>query len=170
MEEEKGKKEEKKHIKPIEMREESLIRILSTDIPGNKKIYAGLTRIKGISWSFSNALCNCLKIDKNKKVSELSKQEIEKISEFIKNPKLPEYILNRRRDFETGKTLHLSGNDLDMQKEFDIKRLKKIRSYRGWRHASGQPVRGQRTKSHFRKAGKKKAVGVQSKPKPGKKG
>ena len=45
-------------------------------------------------------------------------------------------------------------------KEFDIKRMKKMRSYKGIRHASGLPVRGQRTKSHFRKKGKNKAVGV----------
>ena len=44
-------------------------------------------------------------------------------------------------------------NDLDIQKEFDIKRLKKIKSYRGLRHAQGLPVRGQRTRSHFRKKG-----------------
>lgn len=50
-----------------------------------------------------------------------------------------------------------------MKREFDIRRLKKIRSYRGLRHATGQPTRGQRTKSHFRAHGKKKAVGVQKK-------
>ena len=36
---------------------EKLIRILSTDIPGNLGIYAGLTRIRGISWGLSNAIC-----------------------------------------------------------------------------------------------------------------
>jgi small subunit ribosomal protein S13 len=153
-------------MKPEEKpaREEKLIRILSTDVPGSKKLYIGLTRIKGVSFAFSNALCYTLKIDKNKKVAELSEDEIKKVSEFIKNPQdLPDYLLNRRKDIETGKTRHLSLSDLDMQKEFDIKRLKKIRSYRGLRHAFGQPVRGQRTKSHFRKRDKKKAVGVQSK-------
>ncbi len=70
------KKEEKKVIKREEIREESLIRILSTDIPGNKKVYPGLTRIKGISWAFSNAICLSLKIDKNRKMSSLSKEEI----------------------------------------------------------------------------------------------
>lgn len=138
-------------------REESLIRILSTDIPGSKSIYTGLTYIKGVSWSFSNALCNILRIDKNRKISSLNKEEIEKISGFIKNPQLPHFLLNRRNDIETGKSHHLFGADLDLQKEFDIKRLKKIRSYRGLRHALGQPVRGQRTRSHFRK---NKTVGV----------
>jgi small subunit ribosomal protein S13 len=46
---------------------------------------------------------------------------------------------------------------LDLSRDFDIRRMKKIRSYKGWRHATGQPVRGQRTKSHFRHGG---AIGV----------
>ncbi len=165
---EKAKTEAAKHPR-TEIIEESLVRVLSTDLPGNKKIFVGLTRIKGVSWSFANAACRILKIDKNRKISELTKQEIDKLSEFIKNPGMPEYLLNRRKDRESGKNSHIIGGDLDLQKEFDIKRLKKIRSYKGWRHALGQPVRGQRTKSHFRKKGKKKAVGVMGKPKPGKK-
>ena len=76
--------------------------------------------------------------------------------------------MNRRKDIESGETKHLIGSELELQKEFDIKRLKKIRSYRGLRHALGQPVRGQRTRSHFR-AKKRKAVGVLNKPKVGKK-
>lgn len=163
-------KQEKKIARP-EFSGEKIIRILSTDVPGNKDVYVGLTNLKGVSWSFSSAVCASLGIDKKKKISELSKEEIASISEFIKHPRnIPDFLFNRRKDFESGKTLHLIGSDLDIQKEFDIKRLKKIRSYRGWRHATGQPSRGQRTKSHFRKAGKKKAVGVQSKPKVGKKG
>ncbi len=144
-----------------------LIRILSTDIPSNKNLYSGLTLVKGVSWSFSNALCNKLKINKDKKIRELSKEEIKKIEEFIKNPELPNYLVNRRKDRETGKSRHLAVSDADLEKEFDIKRLKKIRTYRGLRHALGQPVRGQRTRSHFRKKGR--AVGV-SKKAGGKKG
>ena len=45
----------------------------------------------------------------------------------------------------------------------DIKRLKKIRSFRGWRHALGQPTRGQRTRSHFRSKKKGKSIGVTKK-------
>ena len=128
----------------------------------------GLTKLKGVSFGFSNALCYKLGIDKARKISSLNADEIKKISDFIKNPMLPDFMLNRRKDFETGVTGHFVGSDLDMKKEFDVKRLKKIRSYRGWRHATGQPTRGQRTRSHFRTKGKgiRKAVGVVSKPKP----
>ncbi|HLC87318.1 MAG TPA: 30S ribosomal protein S13 [Candidatus Nanoarchaeia archaeon] len=142
----------------------SLIRIMQTDIPGNKRLLTGLTYIKGVSWAISNAMCKILKMNPDKKISELDKNEIDKIIEFLKNPThLPDFLLNRRKDFETGKSSHLIGTELDMKKEFDIRRLKKIRSYRGLRHATGQPTRGQRTKSHFRSHGKKKAVGVQKK-------
>ncbi len=130
---------------------EKLVRILSEDIEGGMKLYAGLTKIKGISWGIANAVCHSLKMDKNKLVGSLTPEEIKKISDFIKRPKIPAYLLNRRKDFETGENRHLSGTDLELQREFDIKRLKKIKSYRGLRHAAGQPVRGQRTKSHFRK-------------------
>ncbi len=146
----------------------SLVRIMQTDIPGNKNTLTGLTYIKGVSWSFSNAMCKILELDPNKKISELKEQDIEKIIKYLANPhSLPKFLLNRRKDFETGQDGHFTGTTLDMKKEFDIRRLKKIRSYRGLRHATGQPTRGQRTKSHFRTRGKKKAVGVQKKkPEP----
>lgn len=149
-----------------ERREETLVRIVSTDIPGRANVYSGLTRIKGVSWSFSHALCSVLRLDKKRKIDSLTKEEIEKISEFIKHPHLPVFLMNRRFDFETGEHRHFIGSDLDLKKEFDVKRLKKIRSYRGLRHATGQPVRGQRTRSHFRK---NKVVGVMKKAKVGKK-
>ncbi len=160
----KERKEEKKEQGKREG--ETLIRILSTDIPSGKSVYAGLTRIKGVSWSFSNAVCNVLGINKDKKISDLTEKEREKISDFIKNPKLPVFTLNRRKDFASGEDRHLIGSDLELRKEFDIKRLKKIRSYRGLRHVLGLPVRGQRTKAHFRKH---RAVGVVGKGKAGRK-
>lgn len=143
---------------------ERMIRILSEDIEGGMTVYAGLTKIKGISWSLANAICKVLKIDKNRKVGSLTDAEVKKISDFIKNPQIPPFIFNRRFDFETGKDKHLTGTNLELQKEFDIKRLKKIKSYRGIRHSAGLPVRGQRTRSHFRK-NKAKGAGIKKKVK-----
>jgi small subunit ribosomal protein S13 len=160
-------KTEKKVQKPQEekRRAEVLIRIFSTDVPGNLGVYHGLTKVKGISWAMSNAICNALKIDKRKKMQELAENDIGKITEFIKSPKIPEWLLNRKKDEETGESRHLLTTDLDLARDFDIRKMKKIKSYKGWRHATGQPVRGQRTKSHFRKAG---ALGViKAKIKPG---
>jgi len=148
--------------------EEKLVRIVSKDIEGKLKVFVGLTKIKGISWAFANAMCKKLKLDKNRKIGSLSKEEIDKINDFAKHPDVPSFILNRRRDFETGEDKQSIGNDLEMQKDSDISRLKKIKSYRGQRHSLGLPMRGQRTRSHFRK-NKKKSVGIKKKEKPGEK-
>jgi len=147
----------------------SIVRIVSTDIPGNCTVYHGLTKIKGISWSFSHAICNVLGIDKKRKIGSLTEQEIANISELLKHPetKIKSVLLNRRFDIATGKDRHLITSELDLQGGFDIRNMKKIRSYKGWRHALGLPVRGQRTRSHFRKG---RSIGVQrSKVKGGRK-
>ncbi len=162
-----AEKIEKQQKRPPELKKEyfSIVRIMQTDIPGNKNTITGLTYLKGVSWAMSNAVCKILKLDPAKKVSELGQTDIERIVKFLDNipPEVPKFLYNRRKDFETGEDYHLTGTHLDMKKEFDIRRLKKIRSYRGLRHATGQPTRGQRTKSHFRTKGKKRAVGVQRK-------
>ena len=115
------------HIKMEQIQEEKskekeykerIVRILSKDIEGGMKIYAGLAKIKGISWSLSNAICKILGIDKKRKIGSLTEEEVQKITEFVKNPSVPKHILNRRKDFETGEDKHLTGSDLELQKEF----------------------------------------------------
>jgi len=145
-----------------EKQEERVVRLLSEDIEGKTQLYPGLTRIKGVSWSLSNAICKILKFDKTKKIGALTDEELKVITEFIKNPKVPAHLVNRRADFEAGEDKHLVGSNLDLTKEFDIKRLKKIKSYRGYRHMSGLPLRGQRTRSNFRK-NRSKGVGIKKK-------
>jgi len=147
-----------------EKHEHRVVRILSKDIDGKKKIYPGLTRIKGISWRISNAICKGTGINKKKTIGELSPEEIAKIESFAKEMKIPKYLLNRQNDFETGKEKHLLSTDLELKTEFDIKRLKKIKSYRGFRHSANLPMRGQRTKSNFRK-NRRKGAGIKKKVK-----
>jgi len=153
-------KEAKKPYQAVE-RNEVLVRILGYDIPGSRNIYSGLTRIKGVSWAISNAACIKLNIPRGKKIEELSKDEIKKIENFLKSLELPDYLLNRRKDQETGLTAHYLGSDLDIKREFDIKRMREIKSYKGIRHGAKLPVRGQRTRSHFRTKGK--AMGIKRK-------
>ena len=113
---------------------------------------------------FSNAICNVLDPDKRRKIGSLTENELKAIETLIANPvKFPKWLLNRRKDYDTGEDIHLTSSRLKLRKEFDIKRMRKIKSYKGVRHAVGLPVRGQRTKSNFRKnkkpsvsAGKKK--------------
>jgi len=150
----------------VQKHEERIVRILAKDIEGSTKLYVGLTKVKGVSWSMANAICKTLKFDKNRKIGSLTNDEINKITEFMKNPDVPKYIKNRRQDFDTGEDKHLIGSNLELKKEFDIKRLKKIKCYRGLRHSVGLPLRGQRTRSNFRK---NRARGVGIKKKGGKK-
>jgi small subunit ribosomal protein S13 len=149
--------------KRVEEREEHevLVRIFGYDIPGSKNLYTGLTRIKGVSWTIANALCIRLGFPRGKKVVELSKADIQKIEKFLETLPVYDFLKNRRTDIETGQTAHYYGTDLDMKRDFDIKRLREIKSYRGIRHALKQPSRGQRTRSHFRTKGR--AMGVKKK-------
>ena len=160
---EKTKQEMPHRQRPEEKKyEEKLIRILSKDIEGNLNVYVGLTKIKGISWGLSNAICKLLNLDKKRKIGSLSKEEIDQINSILKDKKIPPHLLNRRFDIETGENIHLTGSDLELQKELDIGKLKKIKSYRGLRHSLNLPVRGQRTRSHFRR-NKRKGVGIKKK-------
>ncbi len=136
------------------------VRILSTDIIGEKKILNGLTSIHGISTQFSNAVCEVLNLEKTSLIGHLNDQQVKEIEEVVKNPKsknIPSWMFNRRFDYDTGEDMHLNGPALKLRTEFDIRHMKKIKSYKGMRHAWGLPVRGQCTKGHFRHG---KAVGV----------
>ncbi|OYT36164.1 30S ribosomal protein S13 [Candidatus Pacearchaeota archaeon ex4484_71] len=157
-----SKENKKKQVQ--EKHEDRVIRILSTDVEGKMSVYAGLSKVKGISWSFANAICSSLNLDKKKKIGLLSEAEIKKIEELVKEKKIPTFLQNRRNDFESGEDRHLLGSDLELRTEFDIKRLKKIKSYRGLRHSSNLPSRGQRTKSNFRR-NRRKGAGIKKKNK-----
>jgi small subunit ribosomal protein S13 len=135
-----------------------IIRIANTDLNGEKPIGLALCKIKGVSHMMSSALCYVGGIDKHKKAGDLSEPEEQRLNELVRNPKgagIPDWMLNRRNDLETGEDLHLIGTDIAYSKENDIKRMKKLKTYKGLRHAVGLPVRGQRTKSNFRKNKKK---------------
>ncbi|MBU0665835.1 MAG: 30S ribosomal protein S13 [Nanoarchaeota archaeon] len=142
-----------------------IIRIANTDLVGKKQILIALTKIKGVSIMFANTICKLTKIDGTKKAGDLTEQDAEKLTEALKNPLkygAPAWIVNRRKDYETGADFHLLGGDLQFADQNDLKRLKKIKSYRGLRLQWGLPVRGQRTKSNFRRQ-KGKSLGVKKK-------
>lgn len=139
------------------------VRIANTDLNGAKPIAASLRQIKGVSFMFSNLICSLANIDKKKKTGELNEEEIKRINNVINNPSssgAPYWMLNRRKDLETGEDRHLISSDLIFISDNDIKMMKKMRSYKGVRHILGQPARGQRTKSNFRKNKGKVHLGV----------
>jgi small subunit ribosomal protein S13 len=142
-----------------------IVRIANADLKGDKAIIVALTKIKGVGYMFSNVVCKTAQIDMMKKTGHLNDNEIQKLTDIIGNPekyKIPSWLYNRRKDYDTGLDKHLISSDLQFTKDNDIKRLQKIKSYRGLRHAVGLPLRGQRTRSNFRR-NKGKAVGVKRK-------
>jgi len=141
------------------------VRIANTDLDGNKSIYHSLTKIKGVNFMFSNAILNTARIEKTKKTGYITDDEAAKIDEIVKEPlkfQIPAWLYNRKRDPEDNLDKHLVGSNLTFTQDNDIKTMKKIRSYKGIRHALGLPVRGQRTRSNFRK-NKGKVLGVKRK-------
>ena len=141
------------------------VRIANTDLDGNKPISHALIKIKGISFMFANAICNSAKIDKLKKTGYLSEQESAKLDSVIKEPLkfgFKPWLLNRKKDPEDNSDRHLVGSTLTFVQDNDIKMMKKMKSYKGIRHSLALPVRGQRTKSNFRR-NKGKVLGVKRK-------
>ncbi len=148
----------------------SILRIGDRDVKGETPIGHALTRTKGVSFMFANAITKVLKLNINKQAGEFSQKEIEQMEDVMKNPvkyKLPEWIYNSRKDVEDGQDKHMISSDLDLKQRFDIRRLRKLRTYRGFRHSRGDKglkvkARGQRTKSRGRKG---KTIGVVRKKK-----
>jgi len=142
-------------------KEKKIIRIAATDLDSSLDVLNALRKIKGINFMFANAICKNLGIEPRKKLDDLSEDDIGKIENYIKNPDLPKWLLNRRKDMSTGKDTHLIGGELELKVKENVGFLKKIRCYRGIRHEMGLPVRGQRTGGKsFRKG---KTVGVSKK-------
>jgi small subunit ribosomal protein S13 len=140
-----------------------ILRIMGTDVEGTLKTIYALTKIKGVSLSLANAVLKKAGINPDLRVGFLTETEINKIEEIIKEPSkyaLPQWLFNRRKDEETGKNTHIISADLVLRTKMDIDQAKEIRSWRGYRHAYGLKVRGQRTKTTGR-AGK--ALGVKKK-------
>ena len=138
-----------------------IVRISNTDIDGNKQVGEAMKKVKGVGFSFANAICASTGINKHKKLGHLTDDEVKQIEEAISNAamRLPAWLLNRRKDSEETKPRHLVTSDLTFANENDLRTMKRIKSYRGIRHMTNSPVRGQRTRSNFRK-NKGKVLGV----------
>jgi small subunit ribosomal protein S13 len=115
-------------------------RIAGVDLPKNKRSEIGLTYIYGIGRATSKKILEKAGIDVNKKIGDLTDDEVSKIRNIIQ----AEY-----------KTEGAMRSEMQM----NIKRLMDIGSYRGLRHRKGLPVRGQRTRTNSRtRKGKRKTV------------
>lgn len=135
-----------------------IVHILGKDVKGNVTLSNALRQVKGVGQNLSNVFANVIskemKISKDVQIGKLSEEQVEKIEEMIKNParyKIPSYLYNRRKDLETGKDVHVAGPDVTFTTRNDVERHKTLYTWRGYRHAYGQKVRGQGTRTSGRK-------------------
>ncbi len=127
-----------------------IVRVAGTDIDGSLKTAYGLAEIQGIGVNLAYGICRVLGINPEMRIGYLTDEEIKKIEDLLKDPLkygIPRWMLNRRKDYTTGNDLHLVGAELIFYVKQDIEREKKIKSWRGIRHALGLKVRGQRTRT-----------------------
>ncbi len=155
MAEEEGKSENEENPEKKEDDEiKGIVRLVGKDLEGSKPIQTALTNLKGIAPSMSRAVVNAAELEGMRKIGTLDDGEVEDLEDVLQNPlenDIPKWMVNRRKDFETGDDKHILGGDIEMTRREDIEREKDMRSRRGIRHQRGLPVRGQRTKSTGRK-------------------
>src|SRR5436309_4800937 len=108
-----------------------MARISGINIPLNKRVEVGLTYIYGVGRSTSNQLLAQVGVEPDRKVRDLTEEEVVKLRELIDG------------------SLTVEG-DLRRERSQNIKRLQEIDCYRGLRHRRGLPVRGQNTKTNAR--------------------
>ena len=117
-----------------------MARIAGNDLPKNKRGIIALTYVYGVGLTTSGKILDDLKIERDKKVKDWSDDEITQINKYI------------------AENLTVEG-ELRTEVQMSIKRLMDIGCYRGIRHRTGLPLRGQRTKNNSRtRKGKRKTV------------
>jgi small subunit ribosomal protein S13 len=127
-----------------------MARIAGINIPLNKRVEIGLTYIYGIGRPTSNEILAQLGIEQDRKVRDLTDDEVAKLRDIIDR----DYVVE---------------GDLRRERSQNIKRLMEIGCYRGMRHRRGLPVRGQNTKTNARTRKGPKRMQVAGKKKAGKK-
>jgi len=117
-----------------------MVRILGVDAPDNKRLEISLTYIYGVGRHLSNQIIDQLGLDRNMRAHKLTQDDIARINNLLQ----ASYVVE---------------GDLRRQVQNNIKRLISIHSYRGLRHRSGLPVRGQRTRTNARtRKGRRKTI------------
>ncbi len=130
-----------------------IVRVAGVDLKGDKQLRWALTGIRGIGINFATMVLRVAGIDPYMKTGYLTDEQVKTIEEILEDPVahgIPAWAVNRPKDYETGKDMHLTTAKLAMAWREDVNRLRRIKSYRGIRLERGLPVRGQRTRSNFR--------------------
>ncbi|MBI4559859.1 MAG: 30S ribosomal protein S13 [Candidatus Hydrogenedentes bacterium] len=122
-----------------------MARVMGVDLPRDKRVEVGLTYLFGVGLTRAQEILKTAGISPDKRVRDLSDEEVSKISSTIQNQYKIEGDLRRE----------VSGN---------IKRLMDINCYRGIRHKRGLPVRGQRTHTNARTRKGPRGATIKKKP------
>ena len=118
-----------------------MARVARVDIPDNKRVAVALTYIKGIGDTSSESILQEAGVDTDTRVKDLTETELSSIRDIIEN----QYIVE---------------GDLAQRIRTNVSRLREINSYRGVRHKSGLPVRGQKTQKNARtRKGRQRSAG-----------
>jgi len=120
-------------------------RLLGHNLVDSQRIEYALTHVYGVGFARADSVLKSVQIDPNTRVNKLTDEDLKRIQNFLE------------------KNFKVEG-DLRSEINENIKRLREVGSYRGYRHLRGLPVRGQRTKSNARtRKGKKRTIGALSK-------
>lgn len=130
-----------------------VVRLVKTDLDGTKKVAFALLKIPGINIRFANSILRAAQIDPSLRLGELNESQIQKIEEILQNPvkhNIPYWMVNRVKDPQSGKHIHICGSDLFLKFKEDIDTMRRIKSWKGIRHALNLKVRGQHTRTTTR--------------------
>jgi small subunit ribosomal protein S13 len=153
---EKGKAPEKsaapKPVKKMDADFKYIVRLAGADLDGNKPAIVALTGIKGVGNRIADVIIRDINFPRNEKIGKINDAQVAHAEKVLAglSETLPEWMVNRQDDFETGDSFHILGPQVEITRMDDINRMKMIRCYKGIRHEQGQKVRGQRTRSNGR--------------------
>ena len=139
----------------------TILRVYGKDINADKPVQLAITKINGVGFVLANAIMKVGQFDPKEPLKDFTDEKLKKLQDIIRDPikyGVPAFMVNRRKDPQDGDDKHLAGADLMVRTRFDVEDMVSLKTYRGWRHMHGQPVRGQRTRSKFREKGR--VVGV----------
>ena len=137
-----------------------IVRLHGSNLDGTKLLPYAITDLKGVGIRVARTMVKKLGLDPSERLGNLSDGDVRKIEGILDNPSshgIPLWMLNRRKDPQTGLDRHLLASDLTLAQREDIDIMRETRSWKGERHARGLKVRGQHTKTGARKG---RSVGV----------
>ncbi|MCJ7490016.1 MAG: 30S ribosomal protein S13 [Thermoplasmata archaeon] len=157
----KGKKKDAKKVeepakKPVAEKKSDdfryIVRIVNSDLDGNKDIVIALAGIKGVGMRTAEIIARMTGIPRNTKIGDLPEKKTEELEKLVLDysEKAPHWMVNRQHDWSSGADIHIVGVDVELYKRDDVNLMRMIRCYKGVRHETGQKVRGQRSRANGR--------------------